>query len=84
MKTIEEFWQDYRNMVYPALMPPGQEREVRMAFVAGVGIALEAMSKISELPEAVAVAQLDKLHQEWRTLATAMVEDGYRRAAKRQ
>jgi len=64
--TLDEEWQRFRDAAYPP--PPTlsgvQARETRLAFLSGALTAFALMNRISDLPEADAVAELAKLHEE--------------------
>lgn len=64
MKTLQDEWKQYRNMVYPEDIPADQNRECHQAFMAGALVALNLARAASELPEAEAEKELAKVFNE--------------------
>lgn len=80
--TIEEFWSGYKAATYPLGMSPEQERQVRMAFMAGVGHMFRELGKLSEMTDEEGVKRLDDLHAEMGEIAHGIVEEVRSRAQR--
>jgi hypothetical protein len=50
-KTLNDYWREYRDSVYPQGTQPDQNRECHQAFMAGVFIALTHVSSLSNCPD---------------------------------
>ena len=74
MTTIANSWTEFRNRVYKKdKLPYQQERQVYLAFLAGISVAREHLTKLSELPEDKAVLELERFDAELRKTVDVMV-----------
>jgi hypothetical protein len=64
IKTMQQWWREYRDACYPKGLSAIQNRECHQAFFAGALCAINSMNALSELPEDNAVAELSKLTAE--------------------
>jgi hypothetical protein len=66
VKTIKESWESYLREVIPASAPEIQKRECRHVWYGACAAMFAILSDISDLPEAEAVEEIEKRHQEMR------------------
>ena len=57
--TIEQEWQRYKSLAYPAVISPRQAEEMRKAFVAGSGSMFASMYEKAKQPKAKALEALE-------------------------
>lgn len=74
MTTIAQAWAQFRKQAYKDdPLPYEQERQVYLAFLAGISVAREHLTKLSELPEEQAVQELERFDAELRKTVEVMV-----------
>jgi len=74
MTTIANSWAEFRNKVYKGeRLPYEQERQVYLAFLAGITVARQHIAKLSLLPENEAVLELLRFDAEMRKTVDVMV-----------
>lgn len=62
--NVANEWKKYRDKMYPRGIHPIQEKECSQAFFAAFAIALDALSKLADLPEDQGVEKLQDLHKQ--------------------
>lgn len=64
MRSMQEFWKDFRDSVYPEGVPATQNKECHQAFFAGALSVLCLYDQIAELDDDKAIVEYQKLRNE--------------------
>jgi hypothetical protein len=72
VKTVEEQWQSYADVVLGAGLSPELLQAFRLAFYGGVEVVLQYTIHMAELDEVPAVLLLESLHQEMHLFRQSM------------
>jgi hypothetical protein len=75
MKTIAEQWLEFSAMVLPDTVSDVQRVEMRKAFFAGFHASMMSHVEVAELPDAQAVAQLEKYEAEGEQFVLRLVAE---------
>ena len=75
VRTVEEYWQDYRALCVPAHAVHEQLYQLRLAFYAGAQLMLDMTMFLASLDEAHAVVLLEGFHGEMRAFRETLKGD---------